>query len=240
MCSSESIWLPWDRYTSPKPFLPGGVQQLQQGHLASLILSLLLLFFRPSQSLSQDQLVERTAAEDRSVLHFPAFVPKQKGFVNRKLGFFFLSGLGSVFLVAIKSACVCVCVYVLQRMSAARVGGRGGEHARQCSGCSDCIRQRGRWEESMRTFGRAVRLRLPSSECDSGPPTHTRSFSPAESKQQSSSTGAPALSNSSSPQPQPSTTQPSMTSEPSQLEDSAARGEPLPPSGKNKRELVSN
>lgn len=31
-----------------------------------------------------------------------------------------------------------------------------------------------------------------------------------------------------------------MTSDPSQVEDSTAKGDPLPPSGKNKSELVSN
>ncbi|XP_011611803.2 inositol 1,4,5-triphosphate receptor associated 2 isoform X1 [Takifugu rubripes] len=58
-----------------------------------------------------------------------------------------------------------------------------------------------------------------------------------EETEQSGGTGAPALSNSSSSQPQPSVTQASMTSDPSQSEDSTAKPDSLPPSGKNKREL---
>lgn len=129
----------------------------------------------------------------------------------------------------IKSARVCV----FQRVSAPRVGGRGGERTRQCSWCSDSLRQRGRWEESresLEPFRRAVCLGL-------GPPTHSFFFAETE---QRSSTGAPTLSNISSSQPQPSGTQASMTSDPSQLEDITARSDPLPPSGQNRRELVSN
>lgn len=53
--------------------------------------------------------------------------------------------------------------------------------------------------------------------------------------EQSSGTGAPALS-----QPQPSHEQPGMTSDPSASELSTAKSDSLLPSGKNKRELVSD
>lgn len=52
--------------------------------------------------------MERTAAEDRSVLRVPALVPKQKGFREQKAVFLPLSGFEfkSLFLVVINSACV--------------------------------------------------------------------------------------------------------------------------------------
>lgn len=135
LCAAQNAF---DYHGTGTPFYQTflqGVKDCSETHFGYLILSLLLLFFCPSQSLTQDQLVDRSAAEDRSV------------FKVSWIGscFSVILGLNPVFLVFTK-----VCLF--QRVSAPCAGGRGGERTWQGSRCSDNIRQRGRWEDSGEPF----------------------------------------------------------------------------------------